>query len=139
VGGKGNVRKPPATQGARVRTPESAPTNHLSPVFCLRHLKAGYGLNNCGASEAAAFVGKLKSLCDMDWQTIQNASKKAGHEKIPVKQLRADMPARVTEDVKELLVFRFPGDKARFLGLRHDRVFEVYFIDAKGDMYDHGE
>lgn len=137
VGDK-HLKKPKAKgRGHLADPPDPTPTNHLSPVFCLRYLKSGYSLNDCGDAEAAAFVKKVKQLCDLDWQTIQNSSREGqGHEKMPVNQIRPDLPRRVTPDVSELLVFRF-GGLARFLGLRHERVFEVYLIDPEGDAYEH--
>jgi hypothetical protein len=83
----------------------------------------------------------MKVLCDKTWQEIQNSRKQTiGHEKIPIKQLTCDRPSRVTDDVKDLLAFRFDcGPTARFLGLRHHRVFEVYIVDPEGKTYDHGE
>lgn len=138
----GRIEKQKPQGHGRIKAPEEPrSTNHESPVFCLRYLKSGYTLDECGAAEAQAFVSKLKSLCDLDWQTIQNSNRRGqGHEKITVKEIKPDMPRRVTADVTELICFRFPGgDTARFLGLRHGRVFEVYFIDPRGEAYDHGE
>lgn len=134
------IKKAVAHGSGRLVPPEEpASTNDKSPVFCFRYLVNGYSLAECGHTDAAAFLAKLKSLCDLTWQTIQNSNRRGqGHEKIPIAQLRCARPQRATEDVKELLCFRFPGEHpARFLGLRHGRVFEVYIIDAGGQVYSH--
>lgn len=113
------------------------PTNAKHPVFCLRYLAPNYTLADCSSEEAFAFVSKLAKLCDASWQTIQNSPREGlGHERMPVKQIRANLSKRSTPDVQELLVFRF-GAVARILGFRNDRVFEVYLVDPKGSSYDH--
>lgn len=137
----GHIQKQQAKGHGRILPPqEPKSTNSQSPVFCLRYLKNGYGLADCGPTEATALIHQMKLLCEKTWQEIQNARRQSfGHEKMPLKQLKCEKPARVTDDVKELLVFRFDGGPtARFLGLRHDRVFEVYIIDHEGKTYDHG-
>lgn len=106
-------------------------------MFCLRWIAKPFSLAECSADEATQFAKKLAQLCQAEWDTIAKSPREGlGHEKMPVDQIRAKLPPRVTKDVSELLVFRF-GGIARILGLRHDRVFEVYLIDPKGQTYGH--
>jgi hypothetical protein len=47
-------------------------------------------------------------------------------------------PALVTEDVRELTVFRATGNNLPFLGLRLNDTFQVIFIESNfGDIYKH--
>jgi hypothetical protein len=137
VGGDRQIKKPKAAGKGRFLSPVvPASTNRETPVFCLRHLIKPYTLAECTDSEAQAFAKRLYEMCQLDWNTIQSTRREGqGHERMPVGQL-PPLPARVTPDVEELIVFRF-GDRARILGLRHDRVFEVYLIDPKGSAYNH--
>jgi hypothetical protein len=137
VGGDKHIKKQKAAGKGRLLAPvEPQSTNGKSPVFCLKYLAKSYTLAECDASEAKAFAERLYELCQLDWNTIQSSSRKGqGHEKIPVAQL-PPLPSRVTPDVDDLLAFRF-GSIARIIGLRHDRVFEVYLIDPKGSAYKH--
>jgi len=124
----------------RIAAPlEPETSQHLTPVFCLRYLGSGYTLKDCEEAEATRFVSKLASLCQLKWSDINSSPKGGmGHEKMPKDQIRAPLPARITEDVSFLLVFRFGGpEAARIIGFRKDRVFEVYAIDPKGSAYDH--
>lgn len=61
-------------------------------------------------------------------------------EMIPIKQLKpTSLPAIITEDIKELAVFRYSGDNRPFVCLIMDCVIYPIFIEAKfGDIYDHG-
>jgi hypothetical protein len=138
--GDHRFKKLKASGSARIAAPpEPGSSQHLTPVFCLRYLAKGYGLPDCEDAEAAMFTAKLVSLCQLDWNEIAKSARDGmGHEKMPKDQILAPLPNRVTEDVAYLLVFRFGGpNAARIIGLRKDRVFEVYLIDPKGHAYKH--
>lgn len=60
-----------------------------------------------------------------------------GMESIPKHQIGGLTTPRVTDDVRKLKVFRFGTAKGRIIGLRLNRVFEVYMIDAEGRAYSH--
>lgn len=138
--GDQKFKRPAAKGTARIASP-TAPesTQHLTPVFCLRYLTRDYGLKDCEHEEAMQFTAKLVALCQLSWDTIAKSAKEGmGHEKMPKGQIRVPLTPRVTEEVTSLLVFRFAGpNPARILGLRKDRVFEIYVIDPKGTAYDH--
>jgi hypothetical protein len=58
---------------------------------------------------------------------------------MPISKLKPKkMPSIVTEEVKELTVFRASGSNLPFLGLRISDTFQVIFIETSfGDIYDH--
>lgn len=139
MGGDRQLKKPKIEGTLHLAAPpEPKSTQQLTPVFCLRYLAKGYTVKDCEDVEAAMFLAKLAVLCQLEWREIAKTPREGnGHEWIPIDQIRAHLPDRVTADVSALQVFRFAGPKARILGLRRDRVFEVYLIDPKGSAYSH--
>lgn len=73
----------------------------------------------------------------MTWNEIKLAPKHGlGSEKIARSSIKDTLPDFITDDVQELLAFRFKG-KAPFLGHRRGPVLHVIFVDPKFDLYDH--
>ncbi|WP_243231514.1 hypothetical protein [Flavobacterium pectinovorum] len=91
------------------------------PVFCFKHLQTA---PNKDYKFYADFIERLKKLCNLSWNQISVAQKHGfGTEKIPVNQIKPEMPKFVTPDVTDLIVFRANGDNRPFLGLRKDNIF----------------
>jgi hypothetical protein len=132
-----NVRRPPARGGPNIPPPATnsqGSTNLEYPVFCLRYLG---NLPACEQGEKAAFIETLRTLAQMTWQQIMQARKQGlGHEKIPLKQIKASLPAFAKEE-EFLLSFRFCG-KAPMLGLREGATLRILHLDRDFTAYDHG-
>ena len=110
------------------------------PVFCFKHLQP-YSYNSCSdPSFFITFLERLKKLGGLGWNGINISGRHSfGTEKIPISILKpSTFPSIVTEDVKELTVFRATGSNLPFLGLRLNDTFQVIFIETNfGDIYDH--
>ncbi|WP_448216271.1 hypothetical protein [Endozoicomonas sp. 2B-B] len=59
-----------------------------------------------------------------------------GFEKIPKHQIRATIPAFITEEVTNLLAFRYHG-KHPMVGYRVRDVFYVLWFDHNFSLYPH--
>ena len=109
-------------------------------VFCFKYLQR-YSYNKCSdAFFFIEFLERLNKLGDLGWQGIAGSHRHSyGIEKILLKQLKvSNFPPIVTEDVKELTVFRATGSNLPFLGIRKEDTFQVVFIETNfGDIYDH--
>lgn len=107
------------------------------PVFCFKHLQT---TPKKDFEFYARFVERLNKLCNLSWDQINTSQKHSfGTEKIPVRQIKPDLPRFVTPDVKDLIAFRANGDNRPFLGLRKNNIFHIIFLEeAFNDIYDHG-
>jgi hypothetical protein len=118
--------------------PVPVSTNDLKPVFSFEHMldASGYSANCCPQAEGAQLVGKLFTIGKMTWGEINQSSRHGlGTEIIGTEQIKAKLPAAVTDDVR-LLAFRYNGKKP-MVGYREDRVFHVLYVDHDFTLYDH--
>lgn len=134
------IKRPSLSSGTKIKEPQSYSTIDSSidyPIFCLKHLKSSHGLEICDERERAALINKMATLSKMTWNEIKLAPKHGlGSEKIARSSIKDTLPDFITDDVQELLAFRFKG-KAPFLGHRRGPVLHVIFVDPKFDLYDH--
>jgi hypothetical protein len=111
--------------------------NHFDyPIFCFRHLQSKPIDDN---KFYADFVVRLNKLSQLNWNQIQAASRHGfGTEKMPIDQIKPQLPKFITPEITDLIVFRANGDNRPFLGLRNGNVFHVIFLEERfGDIYDH--
>ena len=111
------------------------------PLFCFKYLDMKTSLKGCDNSVFKDFVTRIQKLCSLTWKDINVSGRhQYGFEMIPIKQLKpTSLPSVITEDIKELAVFRYGGDNRPFVCLIMDCVIYPIFIEAKfGDIYDHG-
>lgn len=106
------------------------------PVFCFRHLQT---IPNEDYKFYSDFIIRLNKISGLSWNQIYLADRHSfGTEKIPVKQIKPQLPRFVTPEITHLTVFRANGDNRPFLGLRNGTVFHIIFLEEKfGDIYDH--
>lgn len=137
---KKHIRSPqPGNVGERIKPRESGSgsSDVLAPIFCLRHVAHGWGVDACEREDQAAFALTLQRLARLTWQQIRNAPRHGvGTEKIARTALRAGVPATITDDV-DFLALRFSGKKP-MVGFRSNEVFHVVWLDRSFSLYDHG-
>lgn len=109
------------------------------PIFCFKYLQE-VSVKNCSDSKFFYdFLFRLKKLSELGWNEINKSARHSfGTEKMPIKSLKPDLPAIITDDVDELTVFRANGNNLPFLGIRKSGLFHVIFIETNfGDIYNH--
>lgn len=112
------------------------------PVFCFKYLE-NTSIKKCKNYKFFIdFIFRLQKLGELGWTIIDKSDKHGfGYEKVPISKLKPKkFPKIVTDDVKELTVFRANGNNLPFLGIRmpSSDVFQVIFIETNfGDVYDH--
>ncbi len=106
------------------------------PIFCFRYLQSK---PQSDYKFYADFIVRLQKISNLTWEKINTTQRHGfGTEKIPVEQIKPQLPAFVSPDVRHLTVFRASGDNRPFLGLRNGSVFHIIFIEEKfGDVYAH--
>lgn len=106
------------------------------PVFCFRHLQTKPNVDHRFYSE---FIVRLCQLSGLTWNQINVADRHGfGTEKIPIDQIKPQLPRFVTPEITHLTVFRANGDNRPFLGLRNGTIFHIIFLEERfGDIYDH--
>lgn len=109
------------------------------PLFSFKWLQ-DYSIDKCKDPKFFHdYLMRLQKLSILGWQEIRKSSRhNFGMEKIPVSQIKPELPKDFTRDVEELDVFRAVGDNRPMLGFQEGRIFHVIFIEAKfGDVYNH--
>lgn len=106
------------------------------PIFCFRYLQT---VPNGDYKFYSDFVERLKKISSLTWNQINVTHRHSfGTEKMPVDQIKPELPRFVTPEITHLLVFRANGDNRPFLGLRSGVVFHIIFIEEQfGDVYNH--
>lgn len=106
------------------------------PIFCFRYLQT---VSKGDYKFYSDFVERLKKISGLTWNQINGADRHGfGTEKMPVKQIKPQLPRFITPEITHLSVFRANGDNRPFLGLRSGVVFHIIFIEEQfGDVYDH--
>ncbi len=106
------------------------------PIFCFKHLKLDFKKDH---KFYFSFIERIHKLSNLTWNQINVADRHGfGIEKLPVGQIKPELPKFVTPDVTDLTVFRANGDNRPFLGLRKNNVFHVIFLEETfGDVYNH--
>lgn len=110
------------------------------PIFCFKYLQA-VSIKDCKDSKFFFdFLMRLQKLSELGWKQIRVSDKHSfGTEDIAIKQLKIkSFPPCITPDVDKLKVFRANGNNLPFLGIQHENIFRVIFIESHfGDIYEH--
>ena len=124
------------TQQNKIKIPSENSIELDYPIFCFKYLQT---ISNGDYKFYSDFVERLKKLSALTWNQINIADRHGfGTEKMPVKQVKPQLPRFVTPEITHLLVFRANGDNRPFLGLRRGIIFHIIFIEEQfGDVYDH--
>lgn len=130
-----------------VLPPQDAPValslNHIYkenyPLFCFKYLSTA-SICNCTSHKIFYdFLIRLQKLSELGWPGIRTSDRHSfGMEQIPISRIKPKLPVCITPEVKSLHVLRANGNNLPFVGVQIDRVFRVFFIEARfGDIYDH--
>ena len=124
------------TQQNKIKIPSGNSIELDYPVFCFRYLQT---VPNRDYKFYSDFVERLKKLSSLTWNQINIADRHGfGTEKMPVEQIKPQLPKFVTPEITHLVVFRANGDNRPFLGLRNGIIFHIIFLEEQfGDVYDH--
>ncbi|MUV13490.1 hypothetical protein [Noviluteimonas gilva] len=107
------------------------------PVFCLRHLQAGYDIEDLQSEDQCLLIKRLRHLSKMEWGSVVNAPRHgAGKENIHRNSIRVAFPSAVDVD-ETLWALRYARRKA-MVGWRRGDVFHVVWIDHDFSVYRHG-
>ena len=123
-------------QHNKIKVPSENSAELDYPIFCFRYLQTEPKDDHKFYSD---FIVRLKKISSLTWTQINVAERHGfGTEKMPIKQIKIQLPKFVTPEITHLLVFRANGDNRPFLGLRNGTVFHIIFIEEKfGDVYNH--
>lgn len=124
------------TQQNKIKIPSENNVELDYPIFCFRHLQT---VPNSDFKFYSDFVERLKKISSLTWNQINVADRHGfGTEKMPINQIKPQLPKFVTPEITHLLVFRANGDNRPFLGLRRGTVFHIIFLEEQfGDVYEH--
>jgi hypothetical protein len=114
--------------------PKTTLQNLEYPVFCFRHMKSPYSIDDCDHDDQRALIKKLCTLSSMTWAQIRASGRHSlGYEKID--NLNVTKPISVSDDV-QLIAFRFSGMKP-MVGYRNEFIFHILFLDHDYTVYNH--
>lgn len=111
------------------------------PVFCFKYLNTNVSMKKCNAELLRSFLIRMNDLSNMTWQQIAQSDRhQYGWEMIPKKQIKPKLSKEiVTDDVKEVFVFRYTKDKRPFVAIKEGKLLHVLLIEGNfGDVYNHG-
>ena len=112
------------------------------PLFSFRYLHDDSFTERNDIAFLQDFLIRLLKMSELGWNGIRQSNRhQYGMEKLPRAQLVVklkNIPPFITPEVKEFHVFRSSGDKRTFVGFQKDKVFHIFFIEAKhGDICKH--
>jgi hypothetical protein len=130
------MKSPKPTVGNRLKI-EQKHSSVDCPVFCFKYLHKDYHLNKCDDREKKCLMEQLVLISNHTWQQLKLSPRHGvGSEKIQISSIKPALPVSFTEDVEDLLAFRFDGMKV-FVGFRSGFLFHVFYIDRDFTLYDH--
>ncbi len=109
------------------------------PVFCFKHLQS-VSIKDCKDHKFLNdFIFRLSKFGNLTWNQIMQTNRHSfGTDKIPISQIKPQLPKFISPDVKDLIVLRASGDNRPFLGIRNGNVFHIIFVETNfGDIYNH--
>lgn len=115
--------------------------NDKEPLFCFKYLDLKVSLKGCDNVTFKHFLTRVQKLSTLTWEEINKSDKhQYGFEPISKKNIRQKkFPSIVTEEMKELIAFRYTGDNKPFLCIVQSGIIYPIFIEANfGDVYNHG-
>lgn len=111
------------------------------PLFSFKYLYEN-SINKCTNHKFFfKLLIRLKKLSELGWNEIRESQRHSwGMEKIPISSIgpKPKYPSFITPDVTDFSVFRSNGNNTGLVGLQVEKIFYVFYIEAKhGDIYNH--
>lgn len=133
------IRKPKKDSSERIAAPSSSANAQQfdHPIFCLRHIQAGYDIADCTPEQRMQLLEQLRNLSKLTWNEIRSAHRHGlGTEKIPTSIIKPAIPRPPATDDVTFLAFRFAG-KAPMVGFRAGAAFRILWLDHNFSVYRH--
>ena len=114
-------------------------SNHI--IFSFAYLKYSKNLRE---KEALVFFERLKEISSVDYSELRKWEKFKGFEEIKVK-INKEIPPEFETEIEKFngkyTIFRlYKGNgitPGRIIGKLVNKVFYIFYIDVKGDLYKH--
>ncbi len=134
----GKIRREKQKQGKVVKSIEPLNYDNTPPIFSLEKVQQGdYCLSELDKEDKSMFADAIFKRRELTWSQIKGAGRHAlGAEKIPKSSIKAPIPAFITDDVDDFLVFRYNGKKP-MVGYRKQNIFFVLWFDHNYTLYSH--
>lgn len=133
---KNNRRKiiPPQDESISISLNHIYKENY--PLFCFKYLSET-SISTCRDHKFFfEFLIRLQKISQLGWPEIRTAPRHGfGMESISVDQIKPQLPACITPDVRKLHVFRATGDNHPFIGLQIDRIFRVLLLKPTLEIF----
>lgn len=111
-------------------------SNKKNPVFSLKYIQKGFGIEECPDEDKIALLKKMAQLSQTTWQDIFQSSRHGtGQEKIDKNSLKVPLPTCVKDDTN-LIAIRYKG-LAPMVGFRENDVFHILWVDFNFNVYKH--
>jgi len=135
---KRRIKTVEAKQGNRFKSQEPPNYNNNIPKFSLEKLQScKYCFSELDKENKAMFGDSIFKRKSKTWNEINSMRRHAlGSEKIAKNSIRAAIPKFVTEDVTNLIAFRYHGTRV-MVGYREKDVFYVLWFDHDFTLYKH--
>lgn len=136
--GKGSssrkAKRPPATN--ETLPPPPPPHDGGFPLLSLRHVQAGFGIEDMSHQQCQQFLVKWSKRSTFTWAELGIQGKHGlGFEHLPARKFRPSVPESLEED--KYMVFRHDGNHV-FAGFKAGDAFYVLWVEASyGDLYKH--
>jgi hypothetical protein len=107
------------------------------PCFSFQYLHPKFTSSACSEVQKSGLLFTFEKLSVLRWVEIEASPRHGlGTEKIARTSIKPDIPAAVPRDAT-FLAIRFSG-LAPMVGFRERNIFNIVFIDAHFNVYDHG-
>jgi len=110
------------------------------PIFCFRYLNKNYNIDKCPTKDKQELITRLAKLAELGFKEIDKSGRhQFGHEKIPRKSLKINLPDFITEDVDFVYAYRYNVKKNPFIAYRRpiSPLLHILAIDYNFTLYKH--
>ena len=110
----------------------------MPPVFSLERIQNNkYCFTKLEQQDQANFATAIYKRRQITWKEISQQSRHSlGYEKIATTAIKTALPRFITEDVSNLMAFRFSGMKP-MVGYRQKNIFFILWFDRDFTLYNH--
>lgn len=130
--------KKPSKGKSKLSVQDEPNYDDMPPVFSLERIQnSKYCFSKLDQNNQAAFANAIYRRREITWKQIkQEARHGLGYEKIATSSIKTAIPRFITDDIKNLLAFRFSGMNP-MVGYRQKNIFYVLWFDLDFTLYNH--